>query len=113
MTAAQIIEIIGSDRMNVRIALPDITLIAFNKDKNVIFSEVARTRFLFDTVNEILEVSYCRPYSNNLSDTPEHEKYDQYVLNGQELIFEYLTDSEGNIIKDYYTFNSIRTISFK
>jgi hypothetical protein len=113
MTAAQIEEILGSGLMDVRVPLNDINFISFTKDKHMIFAELARTRFFFDTTNQILEVSFCRPYSRNLSETPAHGEYDQYEFLGEQVIFEYLVDSDENIIKDYYTFDSINIISLK
>jgi len=108
MTSAQILTILGAGNMDARLYIDDIKYIAFyGKDKNPKFSEIDKIRFLFDTTNEILEVSFCRPYSQNLLEIPEHGQYDQLDYNGIPTIFEYLVDINGDLIVDYYSFDSI------
>jgi hypothetical protein len=118
MTTAQITEIIGSANVYVsgtktRLHIPSINYIAFSKDKNVIRGDIRDVRFLFDSANEILEVVYCRPFSQ-IYLLPAHGNYDIMDLNGVSTIFEHLSDFEtGDLLVDYFTFESITTIGLK
>jgi len=112
MTTDQIVDIIGEEYLTVRSYINAIKFIGFEKDKSMVFSEIQRTRFLFDPVNEILEVSFCRPYSKT-GQIPSHNQYDIYEVNGENVVFEYLVDMDGNIIKDYYPFSAIMTINLR
>jgi len=114
MTGAQIQEILGVENLDQRIFFNEINHISFyGKDKNPLFSEINRTRFLFDSTNEILGVSYCRPYSQDLSKLPEHGQYDQLDYFGTPTIFEYLIDVDERLIIDYYSFESIAIIALR
>jgi hypothetical protein len=111
MTSAKIQAVLGSGIFDQRIYIGEIHYIQFyGKDKNPIFSDLPRTRFLFDNTNKILEVTFCRPYSYNIADIPNHGHYDILEYNGVQTVFEYLTDKDGNLIVDYYSFDSISTI---
>jgi hypothetical protein len=113
MTTAQITEILGISNLDARVYIPEMDFISYGKDKNVTFSEIKRVRFFFDTVNEVLEVSLCRPYSENLADIPAHEQYDIINHKGKDYVFEYLVDANGELIVDYYGFESIMLINLK
>lgn len=112
MNTEQITEIIGSDNMNERLYIDKIHFLGFEKDKQMVFSDVQRTRFLFDTTHEILEVSYCRPYSQT-GQTPVHGEFDTYTVKGKEIIFEYLLDENKELVIDYYPFDSLITINLR
>lgn len=109
MTASQVEAILGAGNMDVLAHIPELVYIAFKKDKVVLRSDITDIRFKFDTTNSILEVVHCRPYSQN-SNTPPHGNYDTLDLEGVSTIFEYMTDSNGDIVKDYYAFDGITTI---
>jgi len=119
MTMDQITEIIGLDNMATdntdeadRIYIEAINFISFGKDKNLTFSEQKRVRFLFDRTNEVLEISICRPYSTDGTEPP-HSHFDTMDYNGVSTIFDYLVDSNGEVIIDYYGFESISLISLR
>ena len=113
MTTAQITALIGVQNLDARVYIPEIDFISYGKDKNVSFSEINRVRFLFDTTNEVLEVSLCRPYSRNLAELPSHGQYDILNHKGEDIVFEYLVDANENIIADYYGFESITLINMR
>lgn len=113
MTTTQLTAILGAENLGTRVYIDDMQFISFGKDKNVMFSERNRTRFFFDTDNEILEVSFCRPYSKN-SQYPSHDQYDEIDdENGVSTVYEYLVDKDGDLIVDYYTFGAISLISLR
>jgi hypothetical protein len=113
MTTAQITEILGVNNLDARVYIPEMDFISFGKDKNVTFSEIKRVRFLFDTTNEVLEISLCRPYSENLADIPAHGQYDILNHKDKDYVFEYLVDTNGDLIVDYYGFESISLINLR
>jgi len=112
MTTAQITAIIGIENLDDRVYVDDIQFISFGKDKNLTFSEQKRVRFFFDTANEILEVSICRPYSTNGS-LPTHGQYDTLDYNGVSTVFEYLVNADKTLVVDYYGFEAISLISLR
>jgi hypothetical protein len=113
MTLAQITAILGEHNLDQRVYIPEMNFISFGKDKNVTFSEIQRTRFFFDTTEEVLEISLCRPYSRNINELPLHGKYDIIEHKGEQIVFEYLVDKNGEIIADYYGFESVSLINLR
>jgi hypothetical protein len=109
MTASQIQAILGEDNMNVIAHIPSLLYIALKKDKTVLRSDIRDIRFKFDTTNSILEVIYCRPYSQSGTEPP-HGNFDTIDFYGVSTIFEYMTDENEDIIKDYYDFDGIVTL---
>jgi hypothetical protein len=110
MTEAQIVAVVGSGNMNSLSHIPGIRYVTFKKDMNVIKSDIRNVRFKFDTTNDILEVVYVRPFSQN-SNLPPHGNYDTMDLDGVSTVFEYLTDVvTGDVVRDYFSFDSITTI---
>ena len=112
MTEAQIISVLGAGNMDTRTFIDDVVFISFGKDKNIMYEEIHRVRFLFDTTNDMLEVSFCRPFSQN-AEEPAHGKFDIIDWKGVSTVFEYLVDSAGDLIADYYPFSSISLISLR
>jgi len=118
MTTVQIIDILGSENMYVsgtktRLHIPSISYVAFLKDKTVVKGDIRNVRFLFDSTNEILEVVYCRPFSQ-IGLTPSHGNYDILDLDGVSTVFEYMAEpSTGELVVDYFTFESITTIGLR
>jgi len=109
MTAAQIEAILGEETMDILTHIPELLYIAFKKDRNVLRSDIKDIRFKFDTDNSILEVVYVRPYSQTGA-IPPHGNHDILDLGGVSTIFEYMTDKDNKVVKDYYSFDSITTI---
>jgi hypothetical protein len=121
MTASQIESLIGSENMNVLTHIPSVMFIAFKKDKTIVRSAIEEVRIKFDSETEIgngefaniLEVVYVRPFSQN-GTLPPHSNYDIIDFNGVSTVFEYMTDlATGEVIRDYYDFDSISTISLR
>jgi len=120
MTTAQLTEILGEESLDtynedenkIFISLHD-TVFSFSvsKTKYVLSAEVERTRFHFDTENEVMSVAYCRKFSTT-GQLPPHGNYDVIDVNGISTVFEYLTSPSGNIIVDYYAFSSITIVNF-
>lgn len=112
MTESQIVAALGAENMDAYVVIPGLRYIGFSKDKNVIRSDIRDVRFKFDTTNDILEVVYVRPYSQN-GNLPPHGNYDTMDLDGVSTIFEYLTEFNGtDVIVDYYSFDSITVLGF-
>jgi len=110
MTKNQIIAILGEENIDELLHIPSIKYIALRKEMSALKSDIKDIRFKFDTVNDILEVVYCRPYSQN-GTLPPHNNYDIKDLNDVSTVFEYLTDVEtGELIVDYYSFEGIAVI---
>lgn len=95
----------------VRSPLPGVAYIILPKKELKTVDQKA-IRFLFDTTNEVMELTYCRPYSIE-GDTPSHGHYDIFDdKNGVETVYEYLTDLDGNLFVDYYGFDAIYMFGF-
>jgi hypothetical protein len=111
MTATQIGAILGSSSMDTvgMIHIPEMRYITFKKDRMVLSSEISNIRFRFDTTNDIMEVVYVRLFSRS-GTIPPHNNYDAPVDGNTDIIFEYMSDSNGDVVKDYYSFDSITTI---
>jgi hypothetical protein len=91
---------------------PNIRYIIVKKDKKVIVPVKDERRLYFDMTNDIMEIVICRPYSTYRAgiDTPEypsHNNYDEMMENGITTVYEHLTDKFGNLVVDYYPFDSI------
>jgi hypothetical protein len=113
MTKNQIIAILGSQNIDNILHIPMIKYVALTKEKSAIRADIKDVRFKFDTTNDIMEVIYCRPYSQT-GTLPPHDNYDTMDLNGVSTIFEYLTDVEtGELIVDYYSFSGIAVIGLE
>jgi hypothetical protein len=119
MTTAQLTELIGLESLDTYsgedllfISLHG-TIFSFGlaKTKYILSAEVNRTRFHFDTTNEIMSVAYCRKFSTT-GQFPPHGNYDVIEVEGVSTVFEYLTSPSGNIIVDYYPFSSITIVNF-
>lgn len=111
MTATQIEAILGAGSMDTvgMIHIPEMRYITFKKDRMVLSSDIANIRFRFDTTNDIMEVVYVRLFSRSGS-TPPHGNYDAPVDGNTDIIFEYMCDANGDVVKDYYSFDAITTI---
>jgi hypothetical protein len=114
MTKEQLISSLDESNMDAYVHIPGLRYIAFRKDKFVIRSDVRDVRFKFDTVNEILEVVYVRPYATAESGKlPWHGNYETSDLDGVSTVFEYLSNQEtGETIRDFYSFEGITTLGF-
>jgi len=112
MTTAQLTAILGAENLDSVLHIDKIHFLAFSKDKNVIFANRNKYRFEFDTTNEILKVYTVRAYSTDASE-PDHGNFETLTVNGESVVFEFLTDTDGNEIIDYYSFQSIVTIGLK
>ncbi len=112
MTEAQIIAAVGAGNMDAYVYIPGLRYIGFSKDKNVIRSDIRDVRFKFDTTNDVLEVVYVRPFSQD-GNYPPHGNYDEMDLEGVSTVFEYLTEvGTDDVIVDYYSFESITVMGF-
>jgi hypothetical protein len=113
MTKNQIIAILGSENIDNILHIPMIKYVALTKEKSAIRSDMKDVRFRFNTTNDIMEVIYCRPYSQS-GKFPPHEYYDVMDLNGVSTVFEWLRDVEtGELIVDYYSFSGIAVIGLE
>lgn len=114
MTKTQIIHLLNKLDINPNIIthLPGVNYIAIDKGGNIIKVDYASIRFNFNTNKDYMEVIFCRPYSRDILEVPAHGHYD--VLNdkyGNQTVFEYLVDTDNNVIKDYYIFEAIDLFS--
>jgi hypothetical protein len=113
MTRNQIIAILGEENIDELMHIPTIKYVALTKERSAIRADIRDVRFKFDTTNDIMEIVYCRPYSQT-GTLPPHNNYDTMDLDGVSTIFEYLTDVEtGEVIVDYYSFSGIATIGLE
>jgi hypothetical protein len=119
MTTSQLTELIGVNNLDTYsgenllfISLHE-SVFSFSvaKAKYVLSAEVNRTRFHFDTTNEIVSVAYCRKFSTT-GQFPPHGNYDVISVDGVSTVFEYLTNPSGRVIVDYYPFSSITIVNF-
>ncbi len=112
MTEAQIVAALGAGNMDDYVTIPELRYIGFKKDRNVIRTDIRDVRVKFDTTNDVLEVVYVRPFSQN-GNIPPHGNYDTLDLDGVSTIFEYLTEvGTEDVIRDYYSFDSITVLGF-
>jgi len=94
----------------VRTALPGFAYVILPKKELKTVDQEA-IRFLFDMTNEVMELTYCRPYKK--TGTPSHGHYDiMYNKDGVLTTYEYLTNLEGNLFVDYYSFDAIYMFGF-
>jgi hypothetical protein len=112
MTTTQITAILGEENLDSVLHIDKLHYVTFSKDKNVIFPNRNKYRLEFDTTNEILKIYTVRAYSIDGTE-PTHGNFDTLVVNGESVIFEFLTDTQGETIVDYYSFESIVTIGLK
>jgi hypothetical protein len=114
MNTLQLTKIIGSHNLNTagHVYIDDIKYIAFSEQKGYLHSDILETRFKFDTTTNLLEVVYCWPYSKS-GKTPAHGNYDSHTKHGTTIVFEFLTDLNGDLIIDYYDFARIKTIGMR
>jgi hypothetical protein len=116
MTATQIEAILGASSMDKTVNgtggmlhIPSMRYITFKKDRMVLSSDVNNIRFKFNTSKDIMEVVYVRLFSRS-GTIPPHENYDAPIDGNSDIIFEYMSDVNGDLVKDYYSFDSITTI---
>lgn len=109
MTKAQVnytvTQILG-DSMDTWTYLPNAKCINLSKQERK-WCDKKINRFYFNSTYELLECLYIREYSRNGS-IPSHGNYDIITdENGVDVIYERLCDSNGNLLKDVYSFESI------
>lgn len=109
MTKAQInyiVENILNDSLDEYTPLLNNFSIVISKDENL-YSDISQYRMKFNSSQEIIERIMVRKYSEDINNVPKHGNYDIVSENGKNIIYEYLTDKNGNIITDYYTYDAV------
>lgn len=82
-------------------------MIVFSKDQNL-YTDINRWRYKFNTSTNLLERVQVRVYSYSASSLPPHGNYDSYSDSEHPvIIYEYLTDNDGKVLKDFFDFEKI------
>ena len=74
---------------------------------NILFTDINRYRYKFDSSNNVIIRYIVRLYSNDRTIIPDHGKYDVYTVNDKTCVYEYLTDNSGNLLFDIFDFDKI------
>lgn len=113
MTSAQIAKIktlLGYDASTNRMGADPLThnlYIVVTKETQL-YSDIDNWRYSFDDTNKLLKRYQVRPYSYDAAIVPEHGNYDSYATADHDVvIYEYLTDSNGHILTDYFDYDMI------
>jgi hypothetical protein len=113
MTAEQLKNLLGVTEFDEEFAYyPQVQYIKLKRDHSAISGEFRRSRFRFDFEESgLMEHVICRLYSTNGA-YPSHGNYDAYPT-GSNNIYEYLTDSNGDMIIDYYPIDMIEVVEIR
>lgn len=109
MTKAQIeyiVETILNDKLDEYTPLLNNFSIVISKNENL-YTDITRYRMKFNSSQNLIERIMVRKFSENINIVPKHGNYDVVTENGKTIVYEYITDSDGNIVTDYYMYESV------
>jgi hypothetical protein len=90
------------------ITLTGVRYITFKEDNNTVFVKLSSVRFNFDSANELIDIIPCSEFSHDSQVVPNHGNYDIYIDEKNiTTVYEYLTDKNGNIISDVYSYDNL------
>ena len=108
MTKSQITYIVTNvlkDEMDAITPLSNCIYFVANKQE-IRFPVGKKHHYYFDSTNELVRIMPFRIYSTD-GKTPWHENYITVNTDSGKIVYEYLTDSNGDMICDYLEFASI------
>lgn len=102
-----IVEDILNDKLDEFTPLLNNFSIVISKDENL-YTDITKYRMKINTSQEMIERILVRKFSEDTSILPKHGNYDVVTDDsGKSVVYEYLSDKEGNVITDYYMFDSV------
>lgn len=109
MTKTQInyiVETILQDKLDEYTPLLNNFSIVISKEENL-YTDINKYRIKFNSTQNMIERIMVRKFSNDINNVPKHGNYDISTENGISTVYEYITDKYGNIVTDYYMYDSV------
>ena len=101
-----IVETILNDNLDEYTPLLNNFSIVISKEENL-YTDISRYRMKFNSDHELIERINVRKYSEDINDVPKHGNYDVVSENGKDVVYEYITDKNGNVLTDYYSYDAV------
>lgn len=73
-----------------------------------LYTDISRFRYKYNSYKQLIERITVRIFSFSPDDVPKHGNYDDYGDSKHDhVIYEYVSDKDGNVLVDYFDYNAI------